>query len=203
MGAGGRAALFLGLGLAFLALAFLAPGLALAAEAGEVHGKAFSVKEELFKLVNTLIVVLILYKLTAKPLRAYLAERREGIRKALEEADRAREEAERQLEAQRSRVADLEAELERVRKMSQEERQTLRARLQADQDTQAQRLLDQARKTIDLETGRARAELQNQAALLALGLAEEMLAKNIGPEDQKRFIADYVAKLGRENGGAR
>ena len=198
-----RTVLFLAAGLALLALPFLAPGLALGAEAGEVHHKAFSLKEELFKLLNTLIVVAILYKLAARPLRNFMADRREGIRKALAEAELARQEAERQLEQQRSRVADLEAELGRVREMGQKERELLRERLQADQEVQAQRLLDQTKNTIALETTKARAELQNQAALLALGLAEEMLAKSLGPEDQKRFVSDYVAKLDQENGGLR
>lgn len=210
MGARRRTLFLLGGGLALLALALLAPGLAifesglaLGAGAGEVHAKAFSLKEELFKLVNTLIVIAILYKLTARPLRNFMAERREGIRRALAEAERARQEAERQLEEQRARVADLEAELSRARELGQKERDLLRARLLADQEAQGRRLLDQAANTIGLETARARAELQNQAALLALGLAEEMLAKNIGPEDQKRFVADYVARLGQGNGGTR
>ena len=210
MGARRRTLFLLGGGLALLALALLAPGfalfdsgLALGAEAGEVHAKAFSLKEELFKILNTLIVVAILYKLLAKPLRNFMSERREGIRKALAEAERARQEAERQLEEQRSKVADLEAELGRVREMGKRERELLRERLLADQEAQSKRLLDQAATTIGLETARARAELQNQAALLALELAEDMLAKNIGPEDQKRFVAEYLAKLNRENGGTR
>jgi len=194
---------FLAGGLALTSLVALWPEAALAAEAGEVYHKAFSLKEELFKLINTLIVVAILYKLAAKPLRNYLAERREGIRTALAEAERAREEAERLLEEQRSKVADLEAELARVREMGQGERQVLRDRLEAEQEAQAQRLLEQTRNTIDLETMRARAELQNRAAQLALNLAEEMLRKSLGPEDQKRLVENYLANLGGPNGGVR
>ncbi|MBI3127654.1 MAG: ATP synthase F0 subunit B [Candidatus Tectomicrobia bacterium] len=203
MGGRARAAMFLLAGLALAALPLLAPGLAFAAEAGEAHHKSFNLTEELFKLLNTLIVVGILYKLAARPLRNFLAERREGIRKALAEAERARQEAERQLEVQRTRVAGLEAELGQVRETGRKERDLLRERLQADQEAQAKRLLEQAKSTIALEATKARADLQNQAALLALGLAEDMLAKNLGPEDQKRFVEDYVAKLDKRNGGAR
>lgn len=189
---------------AVLAAAWLAvPGAALAAEAGEVHHKAFSLTEELFKVVNTLIVVAIVYKLAAKPLRNYLADRREGISRALADSQRAREEAEKMLEEQRGRVADLEAELSRVRRQGEEERRTMGERLQADQEAQARRLLEQTRNTIELETMKARADLQDEAARLALGLAEEMLKKELGPEDQKRFVEDYLARLGDRNGGTR
>ena len=205
-----RAMFFLGAGLALLALALLAPGLAifesglaLGAEAGEAHAKAFSLKEELFKLINTLVVIAILYKLTAKPLRNYLGERREDIRKALAEAERTRREAEQVLEEHRSKVADLEAELGRVRKTGQEERQVLQVRLQAEHETQVKRLVDQTRNTIDIEMAKARAELQNEAARLAVELAEQILAKNLGPEDQERIAGEFLASLDAVKGADR
>ncbi|OGL59919.1 MAG: hypothetical protein A3J27_12665 [Candidatus Tectomicrobia bacterium RIFCSPLOWO2_12_FULL_69_37] len=205
-----RAMFFLGAGLALLALALLEPGLAifesglaLGAEAGEAHAKAFSLKEELFKLINTLVVIAILYKLTAKPLRNYLGERREDIRKALAEAERTRREAEQVLEEHRSKVADLEAELGRVRKTGQEERQVLQVRLQAEHETQVKRLVDQTRNTIDIEMAKARAELQNEAARLAVELAEQILAKNLGPEDQERIAGEFLASLDAVKGADR
>ncbi|MEE9274388.1 MAG: F0F1 ATP synthase subunit B [bacterium] len=177
-------------------------GFAWAAEA-EVFHKSFSFKEEIFKLVNILIVVAILIKVAAKPLKNFMAGRREGIRKSIAEAEKAREEAERLLEEQRAKVADLEAELNRVRKTGEEERVRLRERLQADQETQAERLLEQTRGAIELEGRRARAELQNEASRLALEIAEDILRKNFGPEDQQRLVDDFLSKVGNSNGGSR
>ena len=174
----------------------------LAADAG-AHAKAFSFTEELFKLVNTLIVVGILYKVAFNPVKNFLKDRREGIRKALEEARAAREEAEKQLAEQRSKVADLEAELMRVRDQGKKERAAMQERLEKEQENQAQRLLEQTRTTIELEASKARAELQNQAASLALNLAEEMLKKELGEADQERFVENYIAKIEDRNGGSR
>ena len=174
----------------------------LAADAG-AHTKAFSFTEELFKLVNTLIVVGILYKVAFNPIKNFLKDRREGIRKALEEARAAREEAEKQLAEQRSKVADLEAELMRVRDQGKKERAAMRERLEKEQENQAQRLLEQTRTTIELEATKARAELQNQAASLALNLAEEMLKKELGEADQERFVENYLANIKDRNGGSR
>ncbi len=174
----------------------------LAADAG-AHAKAFSFTEELFKLVNTLIVVGILYKVAFNPIKNFLKDRREGIRKALEEARAAREEAEKQLAEQRSKVADLEAELMRVRDQGKKERAAMQERLEKEQENQAQRLLEQTRTTIELEASKARAELQNQAASLALNLAEEMLKKELGEADQERFVENYLANIDDRNGGSR
>jgi len=189
------------LGLLVLVAALLSAEWALAAEAG-AHAKAFSFTEELFKLVNTLIVVGILYKVAYHPIRNFLKDRREGIRKALEESRAAREEAEKELAEQRSKVADLEAELVRVREQGEKERTAMRERLEEEQENQAQRLLEQTRTTIELEASKARADLQNQAASLALNLAEEMLKKELGEADQERFVENYLAKLEDSNGGS-
>ncbi|MCE2451626.1 MAG: F0F1 ATP synthase subunit B [Nitrospinae bacterium] len=189
------------LGLLVLVAALLSTEWALAAEAG-AHAKAFSFTEELFKLVNTLIVVGILYKVAYHPIRNFLKDRREGIRKALEESRAAREEAEKELAEQRSKVADLEAELVRVREQGEKERTAMRERLEEEQENQAQRLLEQTRTTIELEASKARADLQNQAASLALNLAEEMLRKDLGEADQERFVENYLAKLEDSNGGS-
>ena len=189
------------LGLLVLVAALLSAEWALAAEAG-AHAKAFSFTEELFKLVNTLIVVGILYKVAYHPIRNFLKDRREGIRKALEESRAAREEAEKELAEQRSKVADLEAELVRVREQGEKERTAMRERLEEEQENQAQRLLEQTRTTIELEASKARADLQNQAASLALNLAEEMLRKDLGEADQERFVENYLAKLEDSNGGS-
>ena len=189
------------MGLVFLAAALFSAEWALAAEAG-THHKAFSFTEELFKLVNTLIVVGILYKVAYHPIRNFLKDRREGIRKALEESRAAREEAEKQLAEQRAKVADLEAELVRVRDQGEKERDAMRERLEEEQENQAQRLLEQTRMTIELEASKARADMQNQAASLALSLAEEMLKKDLGEADQERFVENYLAKLDDRNGGS-
>ena len=189
--------------LALLALPLLLPELSWAAEAGEVHRKEFSLKEELFKFMNTLIVIAILYKVAYKPVRKFFEERREGIQKALTAAEKARAESELLLGEQRSKVADLEAELGRVRKQGETERGSLQARLQADQDTLAERLLEHARGAIKLEGEKARAELQNEAARLAVELAGEILQKNLGPEDQKRLMENFLNKVETVNGGSR
>ena len=188
-------------GLLVLLAALLSAEWVLAAEAG-AHAKAFSFTEELFKIVNTLIVVGILYKVAYHPIRNFLKDRREGIRKALEESRAAREEAEKELAEQRSKVADLEAELVRVREQGEKERAAMRERLEEEQENQAQRLLEQTRTTIELEASKARADLQNQAASLALNLAEEMLRKDLGEADQERFVENYLAKLEDRNGGS-
>ncbi len=185
----------------FVAAALFSPESAWAAEAG-AHHKPFSFTEELFKVINTLIVVAILYKVAFRPIQNFLKDRREGVRRALEEAKASRAEAEEQLAAQRDKVAGLEAEILRVREQGEREREEMRTRLEEERESQARRLLEQTRTTIGLEISKARAALQSQAASLALRLAEDMLKRELNEADRERLVARYLDKLGHRNGGS-
>ncbi|MED5579000.1 MAG: ATP synthase F0 subunit B [Nitrospinota bacterium] len=162
---------------------------------GDAHHKAFNLTEEIFKFVNTLIVIGILYKLLSKPLKNFFHERREGIRKALEDTEKARVEAEKQLEEQRSKVADLEAELNSIRGEGKKELEKIRVKLEEDSELQAKRLLDQASNAIELEMSKALSEIQDEASKIAVDLAEDILKKNLEDEDQTRLSQEYLDKI--------
>ena len=151
--------------------------------------------EEIFKFVNTLIVIGILYKLLSKPLKNFFHERKEGIRKALEDSEKARVEAEKQLEEQRSKVADLEAELNSVRGEGKKELEKIRVKLEEDSELQAKRLLEQASNAIELEMSKALSEIQDEASKIAVDLAEDILKKNLEDDDQTRLSQEYLDKI--------
>ncbi len=165
---------------------------------GEEHGSAFSWKTELFRLLNFLIVAVLLYKLLKGPIRDWMARRREGIEKALSEAREAREQAEALLREQRARVEHLQEELRGLEAEAARERELLRERLRGETEAAVKRLMDETKTTIELEGRKARAELQAKASALAVELAEELLMKNLDPEDQERLVEDYISKLGKE-----
>tara|TARA_A100001037_G_scaffold251361_1_gene234811 strand:- start:7060 stop:7809 length:750 start_codon:yes stop_codon:yes gene_type:complete len=178
-----------------IGLFFFLCSVAFSEAASDGHHKAFNLNEEIFKFVNTLIVVGILYKLLAKPLKNFFHERREGIRKALEDSEKARVEAEKQLEEQRSKVADLEAELNNVRVEGEKELEKIKTRLEEDSETQAKRLLDQASNSIELEMNKALSEIQDEASKIAVDIAEDILKKNLKEDDQVRLSKQYLDNI--------
>ena len=178
-----------------VSLFFVLLSVAFVEAAGDAHHKAFNLNEEIFKFVNTLIVIGILYKLLSKPLKNFFHDRREGIRKALEDSEKARVEAEKQLEEQRSKVADLEAELNNVRNQGEKELEKIRVKLEEDSEIQAKRLLDQASNAIELEMNKALSEIQDEASKIAVDLAEDILKKNLKEDDQGRLSQQYLDNI--------
>ena len=53
-----------------------------------------------------------------------------------------------------------------------------------------------AEKAAELEVAKARKELQQEAAVLAVELAEKMLKKNFTKDDDTRLVDEYMQKVG-------
>ena len=170
-------------------------GLAAATEFHNVWDSWF----EFSRVLNFLIVLFGLYFILRKPVRKAMDGRREGIVKAMEEAKEARAEAGRLREEYEKRTADLDEELAKMRVQAEADREALKARLLKEGAESAERILEHARFTIEQETKKAEQLIRARAAELALDLAEKALERELGPEDQRRFIKDYIAKVGEMN----
>jgi F-type H+-transporting ATPase subunit b len=184
-------------GLSIAAAVLLVPALGVAS-IGEFHN-VFDPWLEFSRILNFLIVVLALYFILRKPLRMLMAKRREGIQNAIKEAEEARAEAKRLREDYERRTAELGKELEAMKAQTKSDQEALRVRLLKEGTESAERVLDHARLTIDQETKKAEQQLRSKAALLALELAEKALKRELGPEDQRRFLQDYIHKVGEMN----
>ena len=154
---------------------------------------------EFSRILNFLIVLFALYFILRKPIRKAMEGRREGIVKAMKEAEEARAEAGRLREEYEKRTADLDKELAEMRVQAEADREALKTRLLKEGAESAERILEHARFTIEQETKKAEQLIRARAAQLALDLAEKALARELGPEDQRRFIKDYIAKVGEMN----
>lgn len=184
-------------GLCFAAATLLVPALGIAS--GEEFHNVFDPWLEFSRILNFLIVALGLFFILRKPLRMLMAKRREGIENAIKEAEEARAEAKRLREDYERRTAELGKELETMKAQAKSDQEALRVRLLKEGTESAERILDHARLTIDQETKKAEQQLRSRAALLALELAEKSLERELGPEDQRRFLRDYIHKVGEMN----
>jgi F-type H+-transporting ATPase subunit b len=54
----------------------------------------------------------------------------------------------------------------------------------------------EAEKTAAYEVSKARARLREEATLMAIEIAEELLKKNFTREDHSRLVDEYLQKVG-------
>lgn len=174
-----------------LAVLFVAAN-AQANEAG--HASQFN--DMVFRFINLAIMVAILYKVLAKPLRDFLVSRSDSIKKALDEAKIVREEAEKKLKEYQVKMEQLNAEAKALRESLVDEGNKEKARIVEEANKAAQRIKDQAKFAADQEIKKARLLLKEEIANLVAEAAEETIKKEIKDADQERLIKEYLVSAG-------
>jgi F-type H+-transporting ATPase subunit b len=146
--------------------------------------------------MNFAILVGALVYLLRSPLAGYLANRGSQIRGDLVNAAEMKQAAAEQIAEIDRKMKALPGELEALRAQGVQEIAAEEARIQAAAAAERDRLLEQARREIDLQVKVAERELVSHAADLAVGVATERIKQTITDEDRQRLVDRYVDQLG-------
>jgi F-type H+-transporting ATPase subunit b len=129
------------------------------------------------------------------PIQKAIDERRDRIRRSLEEADEARDEAHRLLEEHRKLIGQAKSEAEEIlteaRRVSEANVRRMREETEADR----QRRLEDTRKQIEAETRRGLEQIRAEVADLSLIAAEKVTRKSLDDTDHKRLIEEAIGEL--------
>ncbi len=152
--------------------------------------------ESLAKVFNLLLFVGLMVYFLRKPLGEAFKTRRESIRKELVRAREERDAALLKLEDVKNRLKQLDAEVAEVRAQAQNEADGERARIERSTEEDIRKLREQSQREIESAMKTARAELRSYTAEQSVRLAEEMIRRDIRPEDDARLVREYVGELG-------
>jgi F0F1-type ATP synthase membrane subunit b/b' len=146
-------------------------------------------------LVNTALLFGLIYKFARAPVAKGLVDRRQRIMRGIDEATAMKDEAKRQLDAYRSKLDNLDAEIERVKREMRETAEAERQRILGDAAARRTRLEQEARVLIEQELKAVREELTRATALAALRSARDLLAANTSTDDHRRLCEEYLETL--------
>jgi ATP synthase F0 subunit b len=148
------------------------------------------------KLVNLLLFVGVMFYFLRRPIKEAFGARQKGIREELMRAEEEKAAAVAQLEEVEGRLARLDAEVESIRAQAQKEAAEERLRIERAMEEEMRKIREQARREIESASKAARAELRTFAAEQSVRLAEEMIRRDIRPEDDAHLTREYVTELG-------
>ncbi len=151
---------------------------------------------ELWRWVNLLIFVGVFIYILRRPVSEAMRTRREGIRRDLMRAQEERNAALAKLEEVEQRLAKLDAEVASVREQSEREAAEERERIRKATEEETRKLREQAQREIESAGKAARQELREFAAEQSVRLAEEMIRRDIKPEDDARLVGLRIEELG-------
>jgi F-type H+-transporting ATPase subunit b len=171
---------------------------ALAASGGDGHhvDSGVLLKDFLWRCLSFGVTVGVLIYFVRKPIRQGLAGRRDGIEKALRDAEAAKAEAEAKFAEYDRKLSKAAAEIEEIQVALRREAELERERTLANAREMTEKIKQETEKSAANEIAKARTELRQEAARMAIAMAEGLLKKNFTSDDQKRLVSEYLQKVG-------
>ena len=166
-----------------------------AAEEAPLSPFAGNLGNAVWTLVIFVLVVVVLGKFAWGPVLSLLQQREEFIHKSLSDAKHDRDEAEARLKEYAAKLQSAQAEavaiIDEARKDAERLRQELRERARTEADT----MLKNAERQIELQTTRAVQQIRQEAVDLSVMIASKLLQRNISKEDNEKLIADALKQI--------
>lgn len=163
------------------------------AEGAEEHAEG--ILPTIARLLNFAILAGVLIYFLRTPLQAYLASRSGQIRQDLITAAETRAAASAQLVAIQEKLNGLPAELDALRTRGAEDVRLERERIAQAATAERERLLEHTRREVERRLHVAHRELVEQAATLAVDVAQRRIERTMTPEDQLRLVDRYAGQL--------
>ncbi len=174
-----------------------------AVAAGLAAGPAMAAEGPFISLGNTDFVVLLAFLLFIAVLFYYnvpslimgmLDKRADGIKTELEEARSLREEAQTLLASYKRKQKDVQEQADRIVAAAKEDAQRAADQARADLATSLERRIAGAEEQIGSAQAAAIKEVRDQAAMIAIAVAREVIAKQMTAAEANRLIDDGIAQ---------
>ena len=147
----------------------------------------------------TIITFLVLLALLAKfawwPLLEALDTRQNAIRKSLDDAQLAKEELERLNVESAQIVQRARVDAETIVSRSRSDGERLREEIKQKARTEADHIVKNAQRQIQLETSRALEQIRREAVDLSVMIASKIIQRNLSKEDNEKLIDDALKQV--------
>ena len=145
--------------------------------------------------ITFLTFVAILVKFGRPPLQVYLQTRADTVEKAIAEATRARQDAERRAREAEAKLAALDTEIRNMKADFETQGKAEAERIEKAAAEMSVKIAKDAEDTIGAEMQRAREQLRAEASKLALQLAEERIKAMLTDADDARLKKSLINDL--------
>ncbi len=149
----------------------------------------------IWTLVCFFITFWVLKRYAFGPIQKAIDERRDRIRRSLEEAEEARNEARRLLEEHRALIGQARGQAEQILAEARKVADAQRERVKEETEADSRRRLEETRRQIEAETHRALEQIRAEVAELTLVAAAKVTGKALDDADHRRLIDEAISEL--------
>jgi F-type H+-transporting ATPase subunit b len=141
------------------------------------------------------ITLLILRKYAFPRIADALEKRRRAIEDSINAAERTRQEADELLSDYRKRLAEAREQAEDIVSRAHKAADNIEQESRQEASQTREKMLEDARKEIELETQRAIAEIRKEVADLTVMATEKVARKSLDDADHKRLVEEALAEV--------
>jgi F-type H+-transporting ATPase subunit b len=177
-----------------VAMLLLMAGIAVASEHGG-GGDSSKWMNLVYRVINFVIVVGIIYKLMGKRIAQFFSSRTYQIETELKDLDARRDEAEKKLKEVERRIANLEQEREEILAAAKEQGEALKVQIIEKAKQTAEQIKAQARLSAEQEAKMAYEAVKAELADKIAEAAEKIVSEKLTEEGHKALINDYLTRV--------
>ena len=144
----------------------------------------------IWTIVTFLVLVALLAKFAWTPLLQALEGRQESIRKSLDDARQAKQELERLQKESAEIIRQGRIEAEAIITRSRGDAERLREEMKQKARAEAEGIVNNAERQIQLETSRAVQHIRREAVDLSVMIASKLIQRNLTKEDNEKLIEE-------------
>jgi F-type H+-transporting ATPase subunit b len=149
----------------------------------------------IWTIVTFLVLLGLLAKFAWTPLLVALDTRQNAIRKSLDDAQQAKEELERLHVESAQIVQRARNDAEAIIAQSRSDGDRLREELKQKARAEADHIVKNAERQIQLETSRALEQIRHEAIDLSVMIASKIIKRNLSKEDNEKLIDDALKQV--------
>jgi F-type H+-transporting ATPase subunit b len=149
----------------------------------------------IWTIVCFLITLWFLKRFAFGPIQKMIDERRDLIRRSIEEADNARQEARKLLEEHRALVNQARGEAEQILAEARKTRDAMEQRMREETEAERQRRLEETRKEIAAETARALEQIRAEVAVLTIEATSRVVGRALDADRDRELIEEAIKGL--------
>lgn len=153
-------------------------------------------------ILTFVVVLLVLRRFAWKPILGAMEARERGIQQLLDDADKARADAEKLLQEYRRQLAEARGEAQRILGEGKSAAERVREEMLERARAEAEAIVTRAGGEIDLERRKALAEIRERAVDLAIGAAGKVIEESLDDERHRRIAEDYLREIATQPQGA-
>jgi F-type H+-transporting ATPase subunit b len=149
----------------------------------------------IWTIITFLVLLTLLAKFAWKPLLEALEARQETIRRSLDDAAKAKVELERLNQQSAELIRHARIEGDAIISASRADAERLREELRQKARGEAEGILKNAERQIQLETARALQQIRHEAADLSVAIASKLIQRNLSKEDNEKLIDEALRQM--------